>query len=269
MEFFNDDIICAGMYSDTNNSKINGFCKLNFDQKDLGQKSEFYSGFTNSFLDDTKPILSNTTSYRKFKELSFDYIHIDQNGNCVINIEEYYIQRNSAPMPIASVPVGAFSVGLSVDIGTNSKVQEGIITAKISNDNKLLWARYIETNDRRNQYFLSKNINGVNHIIKNDIPLTYRKLVTGKDYIDDPEDDYSIDLVEDNNTNYKTDYKNDYLYSISISNLGKLNNSRFFSHKKSYKIDFNHLMNSTNPNDDFYISIKMGKKFQLVKLNML
>lgn len=256
IEFFENQLICAGMYSDTNDNKLNGFFKFEFDKDNLAPQSQSFFKFSKQFITDIKTtyIYNNKTklvkklinaNYEKFKNLSSNHISIDEEGNCIINIEEYEIFKSGgAPMmgmSTSGLP-GSPLLSASMDFNNSSdKKQKGIIIAKISKNNQLIWARNIKNNDLRGSNYLTTTINGLNYIIKKNTPKTHKQY----------------------NKNDENDSKNHYLYGISINDFGEIKSQRFFPHKLKNKIELFKMNNK-----DIYIKEIDKKVFQLGKLKI-
>ncbi|MGY6647265.1 hypothetical protein [Wenyingzhuangia sp. IMCC45574] len=265
-DFYKDKIVCTGLYWDTKPSNINGICKLDFNKNTFKEEGQNYLEFTPQFFEDLSFSSKIKTSTKQIfysnNNFTSDFIHIDKNGNCTINIEEYYVSSNFATAPIngpAGVPMAnipltsglSFSLSYSVSSRTSSvssdsnRNQKKIIAAKISNDNKLLWARAIKDRDGRD-FQISQCLNGTNYIIKKDIPRTHKKI--------SPED--------------KTNSKNNFLYIISINDKGKMNSKRFLSYREGMWVDLISANNIANGHTNFFIERANKEVFQLVNFHL-
>lgn len=281
MDVFENKIICAGMYSNTDNHKINGFCRFDFNTTTLNNGLHSYLKFTNHFfedidaskakftrfikekntttkLKDTSVITKINKDYIKLKSLSSDFMNIDTEGNCVVNIEEYEIKKNSLAMPeipgtpgMPGMPGMPLGNGISIYVNNaikSEKRQLRIHTAKISKDHKLIWARNINLKESKERQYLYTNINGINYFIKNNIPRTHKQY-NKKDY------DHSF-------------YH--YLYAISVNDLGEIQSQRFSPYKPSLAttIELINGVSIINNSTNFIVGELHKKKFQLSKMGV-
>lgn len=126
--FFNDKIFCVGFYSDKNNFRYKGVCKYSLNQSDLNLNNTNFSEFTEQFIIDK-------FGEQKDKELRFLKIKnatITQNEEIILNAEEtYYTSSND----------------------NVTRYFNDIVSVKINNENKVIWARNINKKQASNDLF--------------------------------------------------------------------------------------------------------------------
>lgn len=184
ISLYKDEIICAGAYSITNDSYLNGIFKLNFNKNDLTEFTNTTFNFTQKYIEDWKALhFTSTASSIKnssnvsvpkiyHSQLSLDHFFINNDGNCYLSIVEYVVQKSSGGFGLPGMPLGG--IILTVGITPSNIKNKSIILTKISKDNKLIWSRNLKYKYKKGD--LVKTVHNGNYYILGDyIKKIYKK----------------------------------------------------------------------------------------------
>ncbi|MGY5353853.1 hypothetical protein [Wenyingzhuangia sp. IMCC45467] len=255
IKLFENEIICAGMYSIQDDYTLMGFYKLNINKKDLSKTSSNYFKFNEQFLSDwdnshTNNNLSNNRKgainknttitdsglTRRINNLFFTYFHIDEHGNCILNLNERLTTSQTTSW-MSSIPSDPTSLRIPMN-SKNVYKHISIITTKISNNNKIIWARNIKNKETKQSYG-SIYTNNTNYIFQNDTPRTHALY----------------------NSTDKKDRVNDYLYYYKLSDNGTLTSTRFDPSRIERKTQF-----ISDNNNNLYLYIDEERYFEVYEI---
>lgn len=113
-----------GFYSDRNDNRYKGIAYINFDKVKMSLTNATYSPFTDQFLVDKY----GQKKEKELKNIVLREIHIDENGNSIINAEEFFTKTNNSPNAISQ---------------RTAYYYRDIICTKLDANGTLIWARNI------------------------------------------------------------------------------------------------------------------------------
>ncbi|CAM3352436.1 hypothetical protein AEQU2_01296 [Aequorivita lipolytica] len=122
-----NSISCAGFYSEKNDNRYKGVCRFNLDPTSLNVTQKSFIPFSEEFINDKYGKLKD----KELRNLTLRSKHLTPNGDIVLNAEEFYITQHSM---------------MSANGGMSTRVTyhyDDIVTVKISEEGKLVWARNI------------------------------------------------------------------------------------------------------------------------------
>lgn len=122
-----NSISCAGFYSEKNDSRYKGVCRFNLDPTSLNITQKSFIPFSEEFINDKYGKVKD----KELRNLTLRSKHLTPNGDIVLNAEEFYITQHTM---------------MSANGGMNTKITyhfDDIVTVKISEEGKLVWARNI------------------------------------------------------------------------------------------------------------------------------
>lgn len=120
-------LVCVGFYSDMKDFRYKGLSYFELDPATLDIKKSKFNPFTEQFIMDKY----GKSKDKELKNLSFRGIYISPSGEIVFNAEEFYIVTTNMSTPN----------GGSTTVTTYH--YDDIVSAKISREGDLLWARNI------------------------------------------------------------------------------------------------------------------------------
>lgn len=123
-----DRIACVGFYSDRNDKRFKGLCYFDMDPETLEVKTTAFNPFTEQFMIDKY----GKNKEKELKFIAFKNVYLAPNNDIIINAEENYV---------TSVRVGGMN-----NMGAtyyNVFHYDDIISARLSNEGSLVWARNI------------------------------------------------------------------------------------------------------------------------------
>lgn len=156
----NGKISCVGFYSDRNDNRFKGLCYFDMNPLTLDKKTTKFNEFTEQFLIDKY----GKKKEKELKNISYRDIFLTPDNDIVFNAEEYYITTHQRTGQ-NGMSTGVYYVYHYDDI----------VTAKISHDGELLWARNI--NKRQQTSGDESYISYTSMIVNND---TYFFINTGE-----------------------------------------------------------------------------------------
>ncbi|ANW95760.1 hypothetical protein AXE80_05465 [Wenyingzhuangia fucanilytica] len=235
INFHKNYIYLTGLYaSDEKQKKYEGFAKAKIDVNNLNLKNTNLLPFSQEFhLDRLNTKKANILNVRssinskdfenKYDNIYTDKVFFDEDDNCIINMNEYYYGINSQ----------------------YKKTHTFAITAKISNDNKLLWSRAIYIGGRKfskqTNSFTSYYSNNKNFILFNQKE-SYLKFIYNKNdnrSIDNNQTLPFVAIINNNGdlnfSNLSTSTKTDYLFESAK----RTDNQLFFYNRNSKKGELN------------------------------
>jgi len=127
--FKDNKIACVGFYSDRNDSRFKGLCYFDMDPVTLKLQTSKYNPFTEQFMIDKY----GKDKDKELKFLVFKDLFVTKNNDIIFNGEEYYITTRHHIGSTAMQSIDTYDVYHYDDI----------VSAKISNNGDLLWARNI------------------------------------------------------------------------------------------------------------------------------
>lgn len=123
-----DKISCVGFYSDRNDNRFKGLCYFDMNPVTLDKKTTRFNKFTEQFMVDKY----GKNKEKELKNISFRDVFLTPENDIVFNAEEFYITAHQT-MGQNGLPGNTYYMYHYDDI----------VTAKISHEGELLWARNI------------------------------------------------------------------------------------------------------------------------------
>jgi hypothetical protein len=124
---FENRLVCIGFYSDKNDNRYKGIGYFELDPQTLDIRKSQFNPFTEQFMIDKY----GKDKDKELKSLSFRKILITPNNEIVFNAEEYYVVTSSY-----YTQNGGYHT-------TTTYHYDDIVSAKISSEGAILWARNI------------------------------------------------------------------------------------------------------------------------------
>lgn len=152
-----NEFFCIGFYSEKNDYRYKGTFKLQIDPNTMEIKTQNYFPFSEQFLTDKYGKVKD----KELKNISYRSVILGDDGDIIINGEEYYIEM--VYVPNANGTGGHWRITYHYD---------DIISAKIKSDNTLAWARNINKDQVGNlnynpHSYFSTYVNGKNYFFVN------------------------------------------------------------------------------------------------------
>lgn len=128
-------ISCIGFYGNKNDRKVNGVSLFNLNPETLSMEKEKFTPFSNQFLTDkygNNEDVKERIKSKGIKNVDFKSVYIYDNGDIIINAEEFYITINT-------------NLGINGATASNSVYHfDDILSIRIDKDGNLKWARNIK-----------------------------------------------------------------------------------------------------------------------------
>ncbi len=234
---FKNRLACIGFYGKKDEAKINGVSLFNLDPNTLKIQKQKFTPFTQQFLTD-KYGNNNSKKKRKqkrgIKNIDFKNIDAMDNGDIVLNAEEFYITTHTST---------------DADGGTRTYTVhhfDDIMSLRMDKDGDLKWARNI--NKRQKGYGNS----------------SYTSITVGEDsYFFINCSDRIKKLSADRIAFKQTKDKKSNLYAIRINNTGDIDFKKLIDDKES-KVYYS--VNNGNVDLDHQTVILTGKKRKNVRI---
>jgi hypothetical protein len=122
-------LFCVGFYSEKNDNRYKGLAYFDINQNEMTLTNNTYSPFTSEFILDKYGKSKN----KELRNIEFKSIHLTDNNECIINAEEFYI---------------VYSQGGQYGGSQATYNYRDIISAKLSSEGQLIWARNINKKQR-------------------------------------------------------------------------------------------------------------------------
>lgn len=141
--FHNNQLICIGFYSEIKDSKYKGISYFKFDANFLEILQAKYNPFSEQFLIDKY----GEEKEKELKYLTFKNYYFTKNNDLIFNAQEEYTTSSN---------IGTFGMNGGGGNRAHFYHYDDIVSAKLSNDGDLLWARNINKKEGF-QYELDKS----------------------------------------------------------------------------------------------------------------
>ncbi|NRR92874.1 hypothetical protein HSX10_14970 [Winogradskyella undariae] len=221
----NNKLSYVGLYGKNKESKSSGVCRylINIEKFELLNSS--FNKFSNQFIIDKY----GKSSDKELKDILLSNAYMEDNGDIIITGEEYYVEYGK------DYPIYCF---------------DDIISAKIDNKGKLIWARNINKNQKA---VLPSYTSYVSVYTNNKIYFFFnasRKIKESKNG--------SVEFLK-----FKSD--DSAIYSVSIDENGKTNHKNIYQNKDSDVLfHFNNFV--TTKEDNIILFGNYGTEKQLIKI---
>ncbi len=127
-------LACIGFYGKRDEDRINGVSLFNLDPQTLEIQDEKFTPFSDRFLTDKYGNREGKKDRKKrkgIKDIDFKSVYMMDNGDIILNAEEYYITRHTTRVP---------NGGVVTDIEYHF---DDIMSLRINKGGNLIWARNI------------------------------------------------------------------------------------------------------------------------------
>jgi hypothetical protein len=125
--FKGDKVSCVGFYSDRKESRFKGLCYFEMDPVTLQVKKQKFSPFTEQFMIDKY----GKDKDKELKNILWRSIFLNKENEIIFNAEEFYITTHH------------HTSGTGMSTTTVVYHYDDIVTAKLSDDGDIVWARNI------------------------------------------------------------------------------------------------------------------------------
>lgn len=122
-----EKLSCVGFYSERNDHRYKGVVRFDLDPGSLSIAKKSFLPFSDQFLFDKYGKVKD----KELRNLSYRDTYMFDNGDIVLNAEEYYIRTHTSMSP-----TGGMSTNTTYHF-------EDIVSCKISANGELIWARNI------------------------------------------------------------------------------------------------------------------------------
>lgn len=122
-----DRIVCLGFYADRPDKRFNGLSFFEIQPQSFSVTAQRYNPFTDQFMADK----FGREDDQSIKNLVFKGAYTDRNGNLLFNAEEYFVTQS------------LHDTGAGQRVKVDRFHHNDIISAKLSPNGELLWARNI------------------------------------------------------------------------------------------------------------------------------
>jgi hypothetical protein len=237
-----EKIACVGFYGDDKEFKYNGVCVYNLDPSSLEITSKKFNKFSDKFLQDkygNKENKKKRKNKKGLKNIDFRSVFMMENGEMVVNAEEFYITTHT-------------SMGANGSMRTYTVYHfDDIMSVRLNNDGGLKWSRNI---NKRQTGFTNSS---------------YTALPVGEtSYFFINCSDKVKKLSADRISFKQTSSKKSNLYLISIDGNGEFNHKKLVDDKDS-KVYYQVNDGITNPSNETVILIgKKKKNTQILKVKI-